>query len=339
MGGPASPADGAAPVRLSAQGSVAFATGSAPLAPDVVQAISGLAEEFAFEFAMYEWRFGAALGLTDRVCLDASVPLRLATTKARYRDSQGRTVSGLPADDLHPEERTEYGLGDASADLRAIVFSSGGAWLTAQAGVTLPLGSTAPDPWLAADSYTGTVRRSFFGRGTFDPQVGVDAGAVLRGVQGTAWGRAGASLYENGLGYRAGDRLSAGLIVDPSRALGLDRLHVQATTAVHHAGRAAWSGRPALNSGRTDLLVGLGAAWRLPGGWSVDLQAQRPVVTAVQGGQVQWPLVLTVGGYFEGGASDAGSAQQEDRSAMETPSAAMSETIQGPPSAAAPRRP
>ncbi len=339
MGGPASSADGAAPIRLSAQGSVAFATGSAPLAPDVVQEISGLAEEFAFDFAMYEWRFGAALGLTDRISLDASVPLRLTTTKARYRDSQGRTVSGLPADDLHPEERTESGFGDASVDLRSLLLSAGGAWVSATAGVTLPLGTTAPDPWLEADSYTGTVRRSFFGTGTFDPRLGLDSGVGFGGVDLTLWGRATASLYENRWGYRAGERLAGGLVVDPAGALGLDRLRLTATSTVRHGGQATWSGRPALNSGRTDVLVGLGAAWSLGAGWSVDVQAQRPVLTRVEGGQVDWPVILSVGGYFEGAASDAGSAQQDERSATDTPGAAMSDTTQGPPSAAAAIRP
>lgn len=335
MGGPAGKAaytPGA--VRVSSVASLAIATGSAPLAPDVVQSINGLAEEFAFDFAMAEWRLQAAFGLGLGLSLETALPLRLTTTKARYRDSQGRTVSGLPADELHPEERTERGLGDATTDLRLQLYDAGDSWLSALVGVSLPLGSTAPDPWLDADSYTGTVRRAFFGTGTFDPRAGVDAGARVAGLEATVWGRGSASLYENRWGYRAGDRLSGGLVVGAGRSLGIDPLHVTVAGTVRHAGQASWSGRPALNSGRTDILAGLGVAWRVNPSWSADLTARRPLASWVEGGQVEWPVILSLGVYFVGGASEEGSAQQDERSAIETAPEAISSTTHGPPSAA-----
>lgn len=340
MGGPATSADGArvAPLRLSAQGSVAFARGSAPLAPDVVQSISGLAEEFAFDFAMYEWRFGAAVGLNDRVSVEVAAPLRLTTTTARYRDSEGRNVSGLPVDDLHPEERTEKGLGDGTADLRIAAYGDDGVWVSLLAGVTIPLGTTAPDPWLDADSYTGTVRRSFFGTGTYDPRVGLDAGTTVGGVDVGVWSRAQASLYENKWGYQAGDRASGGLILGAGRSLGLDPFHGTAAVTARHAGQASWSGRPALNSGRTDVLAGLGVAWRWSPSWSVDVTVRRPLASWVEGGQVDWPLILSVGVYFVGGdgvASEPGSAQHDERSAMDTLEAAIPPTTHGPAPVAA----
>lgn len=292
-----------------------------------MQSISGLAEEFAFDFAMYEWRFGASVGLSPGVSLEAAVPLRVTTTRARYRDSQGRNVSGLPADDLHPEERTDKGLGDASLDLRWRVYDAGGAWVDVIGGATLPLGSTAPDPWLDADSYTGTVRRSFFGTGTFDPGGGVDAGIEVAGVDLTLWARGRRPLYENRWGYRAGARAAGGVIAGAGESLGIDPVYLTVAASARHAGQAAWSGRPALNSGRTDLLAGFGVAWRIDRLWSVDLTARRPMVSWVEGGQVQWPLIVGVGLYFVA-ASEAGSAQQEERSAIDTASVAISSTTQ-----------
>ncbi len=315
MGGPAHSAeDRDASLRLFTIGALSLATGSAPLAPDVVRSISGLAQDFAFDFEMYEWRLGASLPLAPRLSAEVAVPLRRSVTRAHYRDAEGRRVTGLPSDDLHPEESSEAGFGDATVDVHAATADGEGWWLSLTAGASLPTGTTAPDPWLPADQYTGTIRRAFFGTGTVDPRGGVNAGWNLAGVDLGLWGHGAASLYENRWGYRAGPRLGGGLRAGASSALGLDPLHVSLSAELRHDGQATWSGRPARNTGRTDVLAGVGLAWRMTDRWSLDLTVRRPVASWHEGGQVQWPLIVQMGFYGSPATSESGEAPSSMRS-------------------------
>lgn len=296
-------------------------------------------EDVAFDFSMYEWRLGAAVGLSDRISLGATLPFRLSTTESRFRDDQGRIVSGLTPDPLHPEKRTETGLGDITTDLFVLVYNAGDTWVAFQAGVSLPIGTTARNPWKESDGDLRAAQLAFFGTGTFDPRVGFDAAVALAGLDMTAWGRGATSLYDNEWGYRAGRQLDGGLRVDPGRALGLEALRFSGSLDVQHLGQATWSGTPAQNTGRTDILVGLGVAWHVAPHLSLDITVRRPVVSWFEGGQVQWPLIVGVGLYFEDAAKAAGSTQQEERSTMETSASPTSETTHASDAATAAIRP
>ena len=65
-----------------------------------------------------------------------------------------------------------------------------------------------------------------------------------------------------------------------------------------------WNDEIARNSGRLDIIPGIGARWRMEDGLIVGLSAQFPVNINTEGGQMQMPWLLALnvnymGQFFE----------------------------------------
>ena len=67
---------------------------------------------------------------------------------------------------------------------------------------------------------------------------------------------------------------------------------------------ARWNGELARNSGRFDVIPGLGVRWRMDDGLILGGSAQFPIVVSTDGGQIQMPWILAfninyTGQFFE----------------------------------------
>jgi thiol-disulfide isomerase/thioredoxin len=169
--------------------------------------------------------------------------------------------------------------------------------LSARIGTTIPIGGTVPNPFLLGDM--GIEHEHVqFGTGTFVPILGVEAYRRFGGVTVDTYFLTLQSLYENGYGYRAGNRYAFG--VGAASDLGTKRWRFRATLDYASESAESWSGivyTDEGNIGRTDVLAGLEATYRIGDDWHASIAAKVPVYTHVIGGQIDTPAYaqLTIG--------------------------------------------
>jgi len=220
------------------------------------------------------------------------VPFRVFHTSIRYLDPSGQPVA-IEDPFIHHHDETLSGLGDPWLLGRAAKILDGFT-LGVRLGVAVPLGRTEPDPFMLGD--LGVAHEhSQFGSGTFEPLVGVDAARVIAGVRVDAFALSVQSLYANGHGYQAGDRYAAG--IGAASALGTKQFRFRATFEGQHETAETWHGVTHTdegNTGRTDLLGGLEATWRVTDDWHLGASAKLPVYTHVQGGQLDGSLFVGI---------------------------------------------
>ena len=103
-------------------------------------------------------------------------------------------------------------------------------------------------------------------------------------------------LYENGHGYRAGNRYLVSALVE--RPLS-KRWHAGAALELLHESPERWDGvieEEEGNLGRTDLLATLAAAWSVgEGAGAMRFSVSVPIVTRSRGAQLDYPLLVSVG--------------------------------------------
>jgi hypothetical protein len=244
------------------------------------------------DVTLSETSVATSVGLTDRLGLELVAPFRTATTRVRFEDDARRPFS--PAEgDLHHRDETVAGPGDPWLMLHAA--RPGPVWTAAaRLGVSVPLGSTVPDPFDLGRR--GTAHQHIqLGTGTFDPLLGLMAGrrAGAWGVTLTSHARLG--LHENEHGYRAGNRYLLGAMADRpvSRAwrasAALDLLREQPER---------WHGRldeEEGNLGRTDLVLTLAALVAPARVGGVRVAVSIPLVTRARGAQLDYPFIVSIG--------------------------------------------
>ncbi len=192
------------------------------------------------------------LGLTELLGLELQLPLRIIRTEITFRRLDGEPF--VPDyENIHHRNETLAGVADPWLSARA-AWSLGKTLLLARAGITVPLGSTYPDPF--ALGRAGQPHQHIqYGTGTVNPVLGVELATALGPVRVAGYAQTLLSLYENGHGYRAGNRYLGGIsgemaVVEKLRvSLGVDLLNEQPER---------WHGEIQQdgNIGRTDLLVG-----------------------------------------------------------------------------------
>ena len=239
-----------------------------------------------------ETRLDTELGLTDGLALAAVLPLRVVSTGITFRDAATHDPVTLTSPNIHHRDETLSGLGDPWVMLRA-----GRAWsgwqLDGRVGVSLPVGKTQPDPYVLGD--LGLEHEHIqFGTGTVGLIATFEAGKVMGRWRVSAWGLTQQFVYENDQAYQAGDRYAAGVGAQwaPGRWVFGAGVETQAETA------EKWRGVEPTddgNRGRWDLLVGAETVWRVTDAWAVNGNVKVPVVTEVVGGQLEYPLVATLG--------------------------------------------
>ncbi len=219
------------------------------------------------------------------------MPLRRVAVEAAFEDAAG---ARLPAfDSIHHRTETITGLGDVGLRLR-IGLPDAGPWaVDLRAGLTAPTGGTEPDPF-ALGERGERHQHVFFGSGTWDPQLGVDATRPLGEWGAGAWLRARLPFDESGEGYRAGAQGSAGASL--GRSTRNRRWSVRGQLELFHEEPSGWRGNPARNSGRTDLVLGAGLGFRPSGSpWLLQGLVRLPENLSARGGQIDLAPVVTLG--------------------------------------------
>lgn len=228
----------------------------------------------------------------DGIALEMMLPFHVADVGAEFlRD--GAELPGFTS--IHHRPETLTGVGDPSLGVRWAALAAtptSPVSLSLILGLHVPLGATEPDPF-ARGSDGLEHQHLFFGTGTFDPRFGVEATyqATHWALQGWAQGRV--PLYANGHDYRGPTVLEAGLGV--LSGLGLDGVNFVLQPEIFHEVPARWGDQPAENSGRTAIQAMGGVVWMPAPGWMVHMSAKTPLYSVSEGGQLDMPLLTTVG--------------------------------------------
>lgn len=225
-----------------------------------------------------------SLGVHRRVALEASLPYRVVHLTTDYIDAQGKTLPAFVS--IHHRDGWTVGPGDVSTMARVRLFAASRERplrLDVRAGATWPLGGIEPNPDVLG--MAGKVHNHvFFGSGTIDPQIGFDGEWSFDKVRFLGFGMARTSLYHNRYGYKQGARGVVGAGIDFSPGLMGWRFSV--IPEVYHEQTSGWGMHIAENSGRTDVLVGVGATWMPAPRWFVQARVKVPAVTWADGGQL-----------------------------------------------------
>jgi hypothetical protein len=223
-------------------------------------------------FYIAELRPILALGLTSIFAAELQMPVRVVRTTIQFRRLDGTPFEPDYAN-IHHRNETLGGLGDPWL-LGRVTGVFGKVGLTSRAGVGLPVGKTEPDPF--ALGRAGLPHEHIqFGTGTLYPVFALDASFSAGRMLFAGYGQALFFLYENGYGYRAGNRYSGGVSAEVEV---LPKLRVSLGSDLLNEQPERWGGAVQQdgNVGRTDLLVG-GAVGYMLGSVSVALSAKVPV--------------------------------------------------------------
>jgi hypothetical protein len=244
-------------------------------------------------FQIVELRLTGAYAISARWGVELELPVRALSTTIQYRRLDG-TPFAPDYENIHHRDETLTGLGDPWLLGRGSL-SAGGFQLTGRLGVSIPLGRTHENPFELGDM--GLAHQHVqMGTGTVDPVLLLDVDRPL----GQRWSvglhaQGQLVLYDNRHGYRAGHRLGTGV-------RGRVRLHERVTA---WASFDVWNERPERwdglvlqdgNLGRTDLLLGAGAALRAAD-MTVSVGVKVPVYTHIiqsghEAGQLDYPAIL-----------------------------------------------
>jgi len=245
-----------------------------------------------------ETRLTAEYGLTEGMSLSLMLPFRVVSTSVRY--VADREALTLVHENIHHRDQTLTGFGDPW--LLARLSWARPTWtFDLRFGVSLPLGRTEDDPFALGD--LGLPHEHVqLGTGTVNPIVGAEAARVFERWRLGGWLVAVPILYANDHGYRAGDRLAAGLLA--STGFGLERWQFQVGAEMSGELPERWHGlihAEEGNAGRLDVLLSTGATVKVSDSVWLLAAVRVPVYTYAGGGQLSYPLLGTLGvrGSFE----------------------------------------
>lgn len=251
-------------------------------------------------FVLSETRLSAGYALAPWLAVEGSLPYRIAAIDVTYRDPATGMVVTPNNGAIHARDETLQGIADPSLGVH-LADERGGFRLHLRAATTLPLGRTEDDPFILGQ--IGQEHQHLqFGTGTFIPSVAIEAQRPAGPVVLSLWALTFQSLYENGDRYQAGDRYSGGL--NTSASLGTRAWTFSGALEVHKETAETWAGvrhEDEGNNGRTDVLVGAGAAWRPLPSLAVVADVKAPAYSKVVGPQLDFDVVvsLSVVGTFD----------------------------------------
>jgi hypothetical protein len=237
-----------------------------------------------------ELRLHAEVGLTNWLSLDLLWALRIVHVDFRLEDAATRRPIPPPyGPDIHHRTETLVGPSDPWLSLRA-ARRLGDWWMLFRAGLTLPVGSTVPNPF--ALGRAGLPHEHIqLGTGTVDPLVGVELRRGVGRFSVAGWMLAKASLYQNAHHYQAGSQLLVGANVTSD--LWLRRLSFMLGAILYNEQPEHWDGVTETegNLGRTDVLVETSITWRFRDKWSATVAARVPVFSETVGAQLNTPAI------------------------------------------------
>jgi hypothetical protein len=262
-------------------------------------------------FYVAELRPILGLGISKIFSAELQVPARVLRTTIQFRRLDG-TPFTPDYENIHHRNETLVGFGDPWL-LGRVTGMFGKFGITSRIGAGLPLGSTEPDPF--ALGRAGFPHEHIqFGTGTVYPIFALDASYKQGPARLSGYGQVLLFLYENGYGYRAGNRYSGGIFGEIEV---LPRFRVGLSSDLLNEQPERWSGvvQQDGNVGRTDLLVGGSVSYTL-GTVSLSASVKAPVwqhfieTTHDHGGdpgQLTYPAIinLAVSTTFGGKKPDA----------------------------------
>ena len=237
-----------------------------------------------------ELSLDAAYGVAPWLAVEARLGLRIVKITPVYSELDG-TPKSVP-NEIHHHDETLVGPTDPWLVLRA-----GGALgklgTAARLGVSLPVGSTEPDPYILA-SEGKSHEHVQFGTGALVPIVGGGLSYSIAPVDLSLSGLAFFSLYENSKGFRAPSRWLASTRATLPLAAGAWRPYVAADLT--HEGREVWHGTPGVEgTSRTELLLGGGVSWEFAAPWRANLGLRVRTFRVSSGPSFDYPGILQLG--------------------------------------------
>lgn len=238
-----------------------------------------------------ELRLHAEYGITSWLSADLFWSLRVVHVGFQLEDAATRMPITPPfGPDIHHRTETLVGLTDPWLSLRAAKVI--GPWAFAfRLGLTLPVGSTVPNPFELARE--GKVHEHIqFGTGTVDPLVAIEVRRGIGRFTLAAWLLAKTSLYRNSNGYQAGSQLLVG--ANLSSDLWAPKWWFMLGALVYNEQPERWSGITETegNLGRTDVMLETSIARRFARRWSVGLSARIPLYSWAVGAQLNTPAIV-----------------------------------------------
>ncbi|MFT7622751.1 MAG: hypothetical protein ACI9WU_001926 [Myxococcota bacterium] len=239
------------------------------------------------------WTLASSFGLSDRLAVDVTLPVHASVIDAGFTDLNHGTIGGF--DSIHHRDETVAGIGDLRIGLvvgGVLDSELGGFRLTGRVGLSLPTGAVEDDPFVLGENGQHH-QHTFFGSGTFMPELRLDVSYSWTDVSLLGWVDTRLSLYEGPKSYRPSSVVSGGVGV--GSGFGLDRWMFSLGQEVFHEKAAKWSGTPAENSGRTQLLLALAVHWQVEDSWSLSFTAKTPYLTWTEGEPFDFPFLGVLG--------------------------------------------
>lgn len=240
------------------------------------------------------------LGLLGWLSVETVFGLRQTTDRIEYRTLDGAPYAP-PVPDFHHRNETLVGLVDPR-----LLLHAGARWgdllVSARAGLTFPIGSTVPNPFVLGRE--GLPHQHIqFGDGTWDAVVGASIDRRFDAFSLSVWTLNRLTFGANSEGYQSGDKLLFGF--SGSSGLGLKLFNFTLGVAVSRETAERWSGvlEEEGNLGRTDVLGDISVAWTFVRGWTAVLGLKVPFYSLVQGEQATYPAILSLGLATDFGAS------------------------------------
>ena len=238
---------------------------------------------------MNGFQLGASFGLGNRVGLDLALPFRVSVLEATFTDHHN---AELDIDSIHHHDETVAGIGDLELGARfGLVrpMDVRGLTLDLRIGLSFPTGHVEPDPYALGDQGQWH-RHTFFGQGTFVPQVGLDLDFATPGGSVTLSADGQISFYEGPGGYEPPSFGTFGLGF--RSGFGLETVRFTIAQILYSESESFWAGTAAENSGRTDLAVDLRVGADLGAGLSLGALIRATYFSATNGGTFESPFLL-----------------------------------------------
>lgn len=250
-------------------------------------------DEHEQNFLLADFNFMLSLGLSERLALEWTQPLRIVNVNATFRED-GVVVG--PFESIHHRDETLIGPGDGEVGFRMRLLAptlGRPTTLDLFVGSSIPIGKTEENPF--ALGRQGLEHQHVqFGSGTIDPILGLEVSHGLGGLSVSGWTRGRTALYENTNGHKAGARIAGGVAL--GTRLGDSDWSVKLGPELYHEQPSVWRpGDEAVNSGRTDLIAAGGIAYGGGEGVGVHLLAKKPFTLRTEGGQLSIPVVVILG--------------------------------------------
>jgi hypothetical protein len=233
----------------------------------------------------------ASYGIVPWLAAELHLTLRIVDTTPTYSERDG--TSKLVPNDIHHHDETIVGPSDPWLVLR-FAGATGKLTTAARLGVSLPVGSTQPDPYkLGAEGKPH--EHTQLGTGTFMPIIGLGLSYPIEPVQLSASALALFSIDENSKGYRAPSRYF--FSVRASLPLVSGKLIPYVAAELPHETQELWNGSPGLEGSnvRTELLLGGGLAWEFLPAWQVELGVRARAVRFTTAAAFDYPGLLQFG--------------------------------------------